>query len=119
MIKKVVGAIALTGAANAATATQQEVDQMKVCLQDYCPTQYLACKNYSGCENKITNCALNTCGVQVNQSCWVGCIGIFTVLNSAYQDVLFCGAANCFASVESPVSFEQIGRAIDEYLRSE
>lgn len=64
----------------------------------------------------MVSCA-NKCGLKVNYLCWLGCAGSSSaaVQISALAN---CAASNCISNVEE-ITFEQIGKAIDEYLRSE
>ena len=113
---KAIGTCALLSVVASTEVVGGEIDDMKVCMSEKCHDLYDQCLKKSGCEAKIEKCA-NKCGVKVDQLCWGGCIGLFS--GPPYLDLLTCGANNCMSKVESEITFEEIGRIIDEFIKSE
>ena len=112
---KAIGTCALVCAV-ASNHVGGDIDDMKVCMSEQCNDLYTQCQKKSGCEAKIEKCA-DKCGIKVNQLCWGSCIGLLS--GPPYLDLLTCAANHCMDKSESEINFEQIGKMIDEFIKSE
>lgn len=109
-MKFILPTIALIGAASAAP----DFETVKACIYERCPTQASKCDK--SCEAKLEKCA-DKCGIKVDQVCWGGCVGLF----GATTNVALCAAnQGCLNQAETKdITFEDLGRFIDELLRKD
>lgn len=93
-------------------SAQTPFDKVKQCIYERCPSQAAKCD--AACEKKLEQCA-DKCGIKVDQVCWGGCVGLF----GPATNVALCAAnQGCLASSEE-MSFEAVGKLIDQLLRRE
>lgn len=91
-------------------ASAQTFDDVKKCIYEKCPDQASKCD--ATCEAKLEKCA-NKCGLKVDQACWGGCVGLF----GPATNVALCAANKGCLSAKTDISFEEIGKLIDQFLR--
>jgi hypothetical protein len=103
-MKFILPVVALVGVASA-----QTYDDVQKCIYERCPTESAKCD--AKCEDKLRKCA-DKCGLQVNQTCWGGCVGLF----GPATNVALCAANKGCLSSAFDVSFEQLGKYIDSFL---
>lgn len=90
--------------------TNTKYEELKLCIEERCPSQYDDCMDSSDCEEKLEKCA-DKCGLKVNLFCWSGCVGFSGPASAA----ALC--ANSQGCIDNSVSWEEVGKKIDDLIK--